>query len=434
MIVSRAGLAAMAIVDCVMVARFDARQLAFTTLAEGTFGRLLDVCVAFILSGLVLVSAAHAKGDADRRAAIWRRSALVAASLGLVVSLVSLAGRPILALMGQSADLVHGGGAVIFALGLGAPAGLIAMASAVSLEGSRKPALVAICVVGANLLNLAINWLLIGGQLGLPALGAVGSALSTSLVRCALAIALVIGLRQVEGRRLWARRVDGGEAGAQWRLGLSASATAGGMHALAIWLTVFAGWLGARSLAAYASCWVLNLPGMLLAMGLGDAIALRVASVGVDAVGRRHWTSARPDLGALALVLGPFVLLFCAAPTAVARLYTGDAALQAIMVALLPLSGVALLLDGLSYGVAAALRGRGDVIGPTAIQLACMAATPLLAAALAFGLHRGVQGMVLAIVVTSTLRLTLLALRQVGRGPANRSAQKPQLEDRSAWG
>lgn len=434
MIVSRAGLAAMAIVDCVMVARFDARQLAFTTLAEGTFGRLLDVCAAFMLSGLVLVAAAHAKGDADQRAAIWRRSAAVAAGLGLVAGFISLLGRPILGLMGQSAELVHGGGAVIFALGLGAPAGLIAMASAVSLEGARKPAFVAICVVGANLLNLFINWLLIGGQLGFPALGAVGSALSTSLVRCALAIALVIGVRQVEGRRLWTGGKTDGEAGAQWRLGLSASATAGGIHALAIWLTVFAGWLSARSLAAYASCWVLNLPGMLLAMGLGDAIALRVASSPPEPDGRRRWATVRADLSAVALVLSPFVLLFCAAPSVVARLYTGDAALQAIMAALLPLSGLALLLDGLSYGVAAALRGRGDVIGPTAIQLACMAATPVLAAALAFGLHMGVRGMVVAILATSSVRLTLLALRQVAAGVGGRPRLQAQLEGGSAWG
>jgi MATE family multidrug resistance protein len=432
MIVSRAGLAAMAIVDCVMVARFDARQLAFTTLAEGTFGRLLDVCVAFLLSGLVLVAAAHAKGDAAQRTAIWRRAVLVAAALGLVVGFVSLFGRPILALMGQSDDLIHGGGAVIFALGLGAPAGLIAMASAVSLEGSRKPAFVALCVVGANLLNLAINWILIGGQFGFPALGAVGSALSTSLVRCALAIALVVGVRQVEGRRLWARGEVGGEARAQWRLGLSASATAGGMHALAIWLTVFAGWLGARALAAYASCWVLNLPGMLLAMGLGDAIALRVAAADLDLSQRHRRASMRIDLGAVALVLSPFVLLFCTAPAVVARLYTGDITLQTIMASLLPLSGLALLLDGLSYGLAAALRGRGDVIGPTAIQLGCMGATPILAAALAFGLHLGVRGMVLAIVVTSTLRLALLGLRQVG--PFTARGPRAQFEGQSAWG
>ena len=52
--------------------------------------------------------------------------------------------------------------------------------------------------------------------------------------------------------------------------------------------------------------------------------------------------AVRTDLGAVALVLSPFVLLFCAAPTMVARLYTGDTALQAIMASLLPLSGAAL--------------------------------------------------------------------------------------------
>jgi MATE family multidrug resistance protein len=426
----------MSLVDCVMVARFDPRQLAFTTLAEGTFGRLLDVCAAFTLSGLVLVAAAHARGDGAERAEIWRRSAAAAAALGLFAVVVSLFGRPILTLMGQSADLARGGGGVILALGLGAPAGLLALASAVSLEGSRKPGFVAACILAANSLNLFINWLLIGGELGFPALGALGSAISTSIVRWALALALILGVRLFEGPGLWRRRSDGGGALArpQWRLALSAAASAGGMHALAVWLTVFAGWLSARSLAAYASCWVLNLPGMLLAMGLGDAIALRVAGEPSDAQGRRRWTRVRVDLGALALVLSPFVLVLCAAPAEIARLYSGDGGLQAVMTTLLPLSGLALLLDGLSYGVAAALRGRGDVIGPIVIQLGCMAATPILAGALAFGAHQGVRGMVIAIAVTSALRLALLALRQITPQALGPLAARGPLHGRSAWG
>jgi MATE family multidrug resistance protein len=409
MIVSRAGLAAMSIVDCVMVARFDARQLAFATLAEGTYGRVVDMLASFLLSGLVLVAAAHAGGDAARRIGLWRRSIAAATAMGAVGLALALFGRPILAALGQSPDLIQGGSAVILTIGLGLPAGLVAVASAVALEGARRPSLVAVCVVAANLLNLGLDWLLIGGHF---ALGAVGSALATSLVRCALALALVGGVLRVEGAAALRRPKAAGPARDQWRLGFAASATSGGMHALAIWLTVFAGWLGVGAVAAYASCWVLNMPGMLLAMGLGDAVAMRVASS----------NQARPpapglfgDLKAIAGLLAPCVLLFCLAPAWVSGLYTHDAALGGLIASLLPLSGTALLLDGLSYGLAAALRGRRDIAGPTAIQLGCMAATPVLAAALAFGLKLGVMGLVVAIVATSTVRLSLLSWRWLGR-------------------
>jgi MATE family multidrug resistance protein len=427
MIVSRAGLAGMALTDCVMVARFNAHQLAFTTLAEGTFGRLVDVCLAFLLSGLVLIAAAHAKSEAEDKLVLWRRSLLVSLGLGAVCLMVSQFGAPVLTAMGQGRDLAKGGGAVIGALGWGIPAGLIAVASAVYLEGVRRPVYVAVCVIAANLLNLAINWLLIGGHAGFPAMGALGSAISTSLVRVALAAALVGSVLAVEGRGVLQRLLTlKAQAKDQWRLGLSASATAGGMHALAIWLTVFAGWLGGLSVAAYASCWMLNMPGMLLAMGLSDAIAMRVAQDD----GKTRWTTARQDLFTLALALSPFDLVLVIAPGLIAGLYTQDQGLRVMMAALLPWSGLALMLDGLSMGVAAALRGRRDVTAPTMIQLVSMGLTPVLAALFAFGLHLGVGGMVLAIVITSTLRLALLSLRAFA--PARTPA--PRLERRSAWG
>ena len=49
MIVSRAGLAAMAIVDAVMVSRYSSNQFAMLGLADGTLGRLSDVFGAFVI-------------------------------------------------------------------------------------------------------------------------------------------------------------------------------------------------------------------------------------------------------------------------------------------------------------------------------------------------------------------------------------------------
>ncbi len=93
---------------------------------------------------------------------------------------------------------------------------------------------------------------------------------------------------------------------------------------------------------------------------------------------------------------------------------------------LLPVTGIVLFLDGMSYGVFAALRARKDVAVPTLIQVGCMVLTVLLAALLAFRLDHGVAGLVQAIIVTSLLRLILLFARlQAVFGPRPLSKSQP---------
>jgi len=113
-------------------------------------------------------------------------------------------------------------------LGFGYPGALLAITTGVYLEGINQPKMVAICVVIANVMNAALNWLFIGGHFGFAAMGARGSALSTTIMRCALA-SILLGYA-------WRLNKKAREAGdgthhderaesrrAQWRLGLGAA-------------------------------------------------------------------------------------------------------------------------------------------------------------------------------------------------------------------
>ncbi len=152
---------------------------------------------------------------------------------------------------------------------------------------------------------------------------------------------------------------------------------------------------------------MLNLPGLLLAAGIGDAISMRAATPGTPAGTARLWR----DLARLALVLAPIsaVIVLLAGP--IATHYTPDVRLSALLAMLLPVTGLVLFLDGMSYGIFAALRARKDVAVPTLIQVGCMVLTVLLAALIAFRLDQGVLGLVHAIITTSLLRLGLLSAR-----------------------
>ncbi|TGE01250.1 MATE family efflux transporter [Methylobacterium nonmethylotrophicum] len=413
LVVSRAGLAAMIVTNGWMVARHDVREVALASLAAGTFGRLTEVFGAAILSALPLVAAASDRGGARR--GYWRRANLLALGLGIAGLAAAAGAGPVLQAAVDRPDLAEGAAAVVRAMALGLPAALAALASAMYLEGIGRSGVVAAWILAANALNLLLNWLLIGGHAGFPAWGAYGSALATTLVRVALAAILLAAVLRVDGREPPGAGRDRAGAGAQWRLALGTGGTIAAFHASAVWLILFAGWLGPLALASFASCWVLTMPAMLLAIGIGDAVGLRAAAEPCGS-GR-----LRRDLAWLSAVLLPFSLALWAAPEGVASLYTPEPALRTVIAGLLPVGGTVLLLDGLSYGVGAALRARGDVAGSTAVQLPVLAVTPLLAAAFAFPAGMGLNGVMLAILATSALRLVLLAarLRRTERvGPA----------------
>lgn len=424
LIISRAGLAMMGIVDMAMLARHGSADLAAAALAEGSFGRILDICVAFLVGALPLLGIAQGKGDAAAALAIWRRGCVAALALGALCLLLAAAAGPLFLRAGQSPALSATAGRVVAIHGAGAAFALVAVASAVFLEGMKRASVVALAVIVANLANLAFNPLFIAGGWGIPAMGAAGSALVTLLVRialCAMLVAMTARAAQRLGEPLLRHPVLRDAAGReQWRIGATIAGTAASMHVFGIGLTIMAGWQGALALGAYCSCWVLNLPFMLFAGGYGDAATLRVAR------GERH--RLLRDAAMLALWLAVPALILTGGAARVAGLYSGDPAMQALLARLLPMSGVVLWLDGMGLFLIAALRGRRDVTVPAAIQIATMALTVPLAAGSAGALGHGIAGMVAAILATSVLRLALLAGRAAPLfGPLPRPA--PLLPD-----
>jgi len=416
MIISRAGLAAMGIADGIMVARFQSRDFAWLSLAEGTLGRLLDIFIAFLIGGLLLAPRHFARGDAHGARLIWRRTIPVSLALGLTGLIVGLCGKPLLELMGQKPELAAGAGPVMSILGAGYPAALLAISAAVYLEGINRPRVVAACVVAANLLNLLFNWLLIGGHWGIPAMGARGSALSTTIVRCALGIVLAAiawrcatsnnpqSSESHAAERLESRR-------AQWKLSFGAAGSVAAMVLLGSSLTVFAGWLGLFPLATFSAAWGLAAPVALVALGMADASGIYVAAESGRGNERGTatvaWACLRLTLapvGAIALVLASFAYV-CAG------LYARDPALRGSIASEIPLVALILGVDCIGFVMAACLRAVREAAWPAAIDIGAMLILVPLAASLTFGQRLGVRGLFLAMLAAGSARAAMLTAR-----------------------
>jgi multidrug resistance protein, MATE family len=430
MVISRAGLAGMGIADGIMVARHSSAQLALLGFSEGTLGRVLDVLVALLIGGIALAARANESAAPHEAGAVWRRAVRLALVAGVAAAALGLAGRWWIGWFGEAPSLAEGAAPVVAVLGAGMPLALVAVATAVFLEAVGRAPVVAATVVAANALNVALNWLLIGGQFGFPALGALGSAISTGIVRAVLALGLVIyAWTLADHARLGIRRAPPGVArgnaverrrrgdGAQQRrLGYGAAVTAAVMNLLGMAVTVLAGWLGMPPLAAITALWNALSVGALLAYGMADATALRVAAAvgGAPKGGHARRTplgSALLGLGVTMLALALLVMPVLLAPGAVAAIYAAHWQLRAALIALLPLGGLVLLSDGASFVCGGALRGLGDAAWPAGLQIAVAVLLVPLAWWLAVGRGGGAAGLIAAILITSVLRAVLLGAR-----------------------
>ena len=431
MIVSRAGLAGMGIADGLMVARHSAGELAVLGLSEGTMGRVVDVLVAFLASGMVLVAHAQAASRPQQAGAIWRHAMALALGLGALAAISGAAGWWLLLRSGaveERSQLVAAAFPVVVALAVATPAALVALVSGMFLEAVGRAQTVAIAIIAANVANVGFNLVLIDGGFGIPALGALGSAISTGIVRLLLALGLVacVWTSDPQAELGVRRRSDENWRSLcpQRRLGYGAASAAAAMNLVAMGVTVLAGWVGVVPLAAITALWNALSAGLLLALGMADATAIRVAA----AHGRGTGALATGALGmavsfATIALLAAFVMI---TPGTIAGLYAPSAPLGPALTQLLPLGASVLICDSAVIVAAAALRGVGDVTWPTLIQIGTGICLLPLAWWLALVLGGGALGLVQAILLTSLLRAAMLTIRFISRTGGLRLLLSPQ--------
>jgi multidrug resistance protein, MATE family len=416
-IVARAGLITMAIVDTVMVGRFSVQELAYLSIGLAPVITLIVAMTGLVMGTLVVTAAAYGAGRPLQCGATWRRSLPFALAIGGVGALICALGQPLLTALGQSPDLAAAGGRVALVIGLGLPAAIIFVTSSFFLEGIKRPLPGMAMMIAANILNVVLNWILIYGHLGFAPLGALGSAWATTGVRIFLAIGLVTYITCVMPERnaygVW-RPAGGGWRSwrRQRRIGYAAGASLGVEAGAFSVLSIFAGWLGPLALGAYSI--VLNLIAFafMVAIGFGSATAVRV---GIAHGRGDHAGAARAGWSGLVvntLAMGAFALIMAIFPAALVAVYSQDPALAALTVPAVAVAAWVLMADGGQAVMANALRGRGE----TWITTACHVFSYLVVMVplswfLALPAGRGVIGLLEGIFIASILSLVLLGGR-----------------------
>ncbi len=385
-IVSRAGLLVLFTVDTWMAGRAGGLELAGLGLGIAPLLTILLVAMGALQAAVVLAAQAIGRDEPAAVGDIFRAGVANAALLGVVAALLSVWAEPFFLLTRQDPAVAAIAADVSHQFAWGLPGQLLFLIANMMLEATDRPRIGMLIMLAANLLNFALDAVLVLGWGGLVAeTGGAATAMATSsLVRwltfaAALAALLWIARRQGDPyrflappRRWLAAFANLGGDNGRWirRMGLPMGLGQGVESAAFAAMVFFAGAISAAALAAHQTTMTVMSLVFMNAVGIGGAATIRVG----NAVGRRFPVDlARAGWSAIglgALFSGACGVAMIAVPDRIAAFIVDDAAAVAVATGTLRFAGFFVALDAMMGVAMGALRGLGDVWMPMWLQAA----------------------------------------------------------------
>ncbi len=366
------GLMLMGVVDTLMVGRVSAAALAAVALGNLYFFGIAIFGMGVLFALDPIISQAVGAGDDAGIARGMQRGLIMALAMTLLSLLPLLLVEPVITFLRQPADVIPLAAGYVHAAtpGLAAFLGFVVLRQ--TLQAMDHVAPIVAAILAANVVNVLLNWVLVFGHLGAPALGPIGTGWASTLSRWAMLLGLIV----LTARRLGPYLRPAGREVLRlrpltrmFRLGLPIGAQfqveMGAFAAVAL----FMGWLGTEQMAGHQIAINLASLTFMVPLGVGQAAAVRVG----QAVGRGDPAAARMAVKAALVTAATFMAVmaavFLAAPGALTALYTEEPAVVAIAIALIPVAGVFQVFDGLQVVAAGTLRGIGDTTAPFVANL-----------------------------------------------------------------
>ena len=390
-IVVQVGLYAMGAVDSAFMGRVSELEFGAVALGHSFSFVLLGFSMGALAALDPIVSQAHGAREEEAVSRALQRGIVLALFFSAVTGVVLAFCEPLLRALGQRPEVIPLARDWIHISIAGVPGFLLFVAQRQTLQATHRLRPLLVVIVGANALNAFLDWVLIHGNLGAPALGSAGCSWATVAGRWSLALALpfVAGV-ELRGR-LWPVRPDLWSWPAFARMlhvGLPIGLSFGLEIGAFACVLFFMGQLGSLELAAHQVAISLASFSFMVPLAISMAAAVRVG----NAIGRGEPAAAKRASKA-ALALGVMAMsasgaLFLVLPWPLARLFTNLPDVLALAVTLIPIAGLFQVFDGLQGVALGCLRGMADTRVPMVIHLVGFWGVAI-PASLYLGLERG---------------------------------------------
>ncbi len=389
----------MGLADTIMVGRVGVVALAAASFVNAVahlplvFGLGLLSCIA------VLTSQAYGAKQPTEAGEVLRHGLVLSAAIGLLAALSMFALRPFLHLLGQTPEVTAASGNYLLLFSTSMLPALIAHGSKQFSDALNRPWWPTLIMSSGVLLNVLLNWILIYGNWGAPALGLDGAGWATLIARTVMTVVMVAYVLTAPAMRRfhppqWRATLTRERLSRMWRIGLpigvqhffevSAFASA----------AVMMGWISATAIAAHQIAITCAATTFMTSLGIGAAACIRVG----HAYGARKFTRTRrigfSAVAISATLMAGFGIIFALAGKPIASLFIDSPTVVAVAAQLLIVAAFFQIADGVQVTSISALRGLSDVRVPAVIAVVAYWCVALpLGATLAFRTQLGVVGM-----------------------------------------
>lgn len=200
-IMSQVGQISVQLADTAMVGWYGGDDP--TPLAAVSFGTSVFYIIFITAMGLAfgltpLVGEHFARGDERHASHLLLNGIILFALTGIITSGILVAVRPLMQIMGKAMIDSGGDASVSEVIEAALPYydtliwGMIPVIIFCTfkqfLEGIGNTRIAMVVIITCNLINIALNWILIFGKFGIEPMGAVGAGLATIVARCCMCI------------------------------------------------------------------------------------------------------------------------------------------------------------------------------------------------------------------------------------------------------
>jgi multidrug resistance protein, MATE family len=368
--ISMLGQVMTGVADSIMIGRTGATPLAASSLANVVFMLLLTFGIGVSYAITPYVAEAEGKHDKTLIVDLLKHGLIINLVTGLILVIIILLTQFSFYHINQPEEVVDLALPYLRIISFSILPFMIFQTFRQFGEGLHSTRMAMVIVIVCNLINILLNYVLIYGKFGFPALGLNGAGWATLIARILMGVLMALYIYYGEkfrsfragfafgnySSKLISRMLNIGiPAGIQFIFEVSAF----GFSAIMM------GWLGTTALAAHQIAINLATISYMTTSGLGAAATIRIGSYLGKGDGRSLRTAGF-TLMSMALVLMflwgiAFVILRHELPA----LYINDSAVIGMAAPLLIIAGLFQLSDGMQVVCAGALRGLQDVKIPS---------------------------------------------------------------------